>query len=281
MSGELMWVVGGAFVVGLGVGVWLLSQRRRGIGGLARRLRKRFGGRVVLGEAELLLEVKAGTVRIPMGRGVARALDPDDLLGEDHLMAEVARAVDWAEREDDEAVAFDELVPVIVAVERVEVVGDAAPFTLALSPEISIAFCAPGRGRETWLSIRQASALTSPASLLPLALENLRAASDDVPVFRYGNSESAFFLIQHGDGLDSSRILLHDLWNTIASRVDDDLVFATPSRDRLYAAPAHDHNALAALAQQSANDWNSRPFPVSPKLWTRSAKGIQPWTPHA
>jgi hypothetical protein len=106
-----------------------------------------------------------------------------------------------------------------------------------------------------------------PDALLLRALDNLALASSTAVVHR----EPPLFYLRSGDGLDSARLLLPGLHETIAPELGETFLAAVPHRDVLLLARTDDG---AALRARTEDDHARAPHRVSSALFRVSAGGI-------
>lgn len=106
-----------------------------------------------------------------------------------------------------------------------------------------------------------------PDALLLRALDNLAVASSSAKVHR----EPPLSYLRSGDGLDSARLLLPGLHETMAAELGETFLAAVPHRDVLLLARTEDAAALRARAE---DDYARAPHRVSSALYRVSASGI-------
>ncbi len=106
-----------------------------------------------------------------------------------------------------------------------------------------------------------------PDALLLRALDNLALASSTAKL----HEGAPLFYLRSGDGLDSARLLLPGLHETMAPRLGDCFMAAVPHRDVLWLARPEDEGALRARA---ADDHARAPHRVSSGLFVVRADGI-------
>ncbi|MCA9294159.1 MAG: DUF1444 family protein [Phycisphaerales bacterium] len=76
------------------------------------------------------------------------------------------------------------------------------------------------------------------------------------------------------DGYDASRILLSDLFETLAPEFGGDFYVATPSRDMFLALGADSENFLERIAERVEHDFDRLPYPITDRLFYVTRDGI-------
>lgn len=106
-----------------------------------------------------------------------------------------------------------------------------------------------------------------PDALLLRALDNLALASRTAKVHR----EPPLLYLRSGDGLDSARLLLPGLHQTMSPELGETFLAAVPHRDVLLLARTEHADVLRARAE---DDYARAPHRVSSALYAVSASGI-------
>lgn len=255
----------------LGVVVW--SSRKRD-SRLVRCLKRRFPhAKIELSNDELTLRVGSAIVRVDQA-GADPLEDERHLI---HLYAEVERAL---RREPMGNVELKKLVPVPLPPQRTERVDQNARFVVALHPELEIGFAVHSTSTGQWLTLQDALELDA-KKVLRSALSHLHQNTDGATVYRDGPLGAELYLVRQDDGLDAARLLLAPLWDTVSKMTGAPLVLATPTRDRIYAAPVDQPKSLERLFERVREDWDSRAHPLSTRIWVWQDDRLQPWHLHA
>ncbi|MFN8475059.1 MAG: DUF1444 family protein [Anaerolineae bacterium] len=101
-----------------------------------------------------------------------------------------------------------------------------------------------------------------------VALENLRERANTTAFTQANQGMQTAFISATGDGYDAARILLPALHQVLAQRVWGRLLFGIPTRDILVVIGDGDAAYVKQVAARVRNDFESRPFPLSPHLYT-------------
>lgn len=109
-----------------------------------------------------------------------------------------------------------------------------------------------------------------PDALLLRALDNLALASAKARV----HVEAPLLSFRTGDGLDSARLLLPGLHETLAGELGARFLAAVPHRDVLWLASS-EH--VAALEARALDDHARAPHRISPELYAVTAEGVSPF----
>lgn len=101
-----------------------------------------------------------------------------------------------------------------------------------------------------------------------VALENLRERANRTMFTQTNQGMQTAFISATGDGYDAARILLPALHQLLAQRLWGRLLFGVPTRDILVIIGDGDPSYVKQVAARVRNDFESRPFPLSPHLYT-------------
>lgn len=181
-----------------------------------------------------------------------------------------------------EPVAHDELrarmVPRLAradAVRDLSAQGQSVLLTAPLSDELVVALLAEYDGRARYLRAREVEALgLTPDDAFALARDNLRARSQRARIVRDDADVGPMFVARTGDGRDSARVLLPELFDELRERVGATLCIAIPHRDTFLACDADNAAAVQRLAQRASEDHARAPHGLSPRLYTLTAQGL-------
>ncbi len=81
-------------------------------------------------------------------------------------------------------------------------------------------------------------------------------------------------LISMQDGYDASRLLMSDLFQTLAPELGGDFLVATPSRDMFLAIPQDDPSFVHQVESRVGEDYNRLPYPITDRLFYVCRDGI-------
>ncbi len=172
------------------------------------------------------------------------------------------------------------LLPVLLPRVRTEVDGGVGRFTLPIGAQLDIAFARAPAGNNVWLTVDDAQALGFDTThLLQHALTYLR--TQEVVISKEHSGHWEVYSVKPADGIESSRLLLAEVWERVSEHAGAPLVLCAPSMDRLYAAPADRPDSIARMMRYAAADWANRTHVVSTTLWTWEDGKLEPWTLHA
>ena len=114
----------------------------------------------------------------------------------------------------------------------------------------------------------------SAEDLYQIAMENLEALSDSVPMQLAGKGKDVFIAMVSGDGYDAARILVPAFQDFVASHLGETFRFAVPNRDLLICwrldCTESFHQQLTA---QVIADNRERPYPLSSSIFVRNSEG--------
>ncbi len=108
----------------------------------------------------------------------------------------------------------------------------------------------------------------TPKQLDEVAVENLRERVAKTPFSQANQGMQTAIISATGDGYDAARILVPGLHDLLAQRLWGRLLFGIPTRDILVAIGDGDAEYVKQVAARVRNDYDSRPFPLSPHLYT-------------
>ncbi len=108
----------------------------------------------------------------------------------------------------------------------------------------------------------------TPQHLDAVALENLRLRIATTPFSQANQGRQVAIISATGDGYDAARILVPGLREMLAQRLPGRMLFGIPTRDILVAIGDADPAYVKQVAQRVRDDYESRPFPLSPHLYT-------------
>ncbi|MFN8485766.1 MAG: DUF1444 family protein [Anaerolineae bacterium] len=101
-----------------------------------------------------------------------------------------------------------------------------------------------------------------------LALDNLRQRATTTPFTQANQGMQTAFISATSDGYDAARILLPAVHEMLAQRLWGRLLFGIPTRDILVVIGDGDPAYVKQVAARVRNDFEGRPFPLSPHLYT-------------
>ncbi len=101
-----------------------------------------------------------------------------------------------------------------------------------------------------------------------LAVANLAHKTANTGYMVAGEGAKTLVISQTRDSYDAARILLPDLRTQVAEYLGGRLLFGIPNRDFLIMLSDQDAEFVAQIAGQVAQDFESQPHPLSPRLYT-------------
>lgn len=107
-----------------------------------------------------------------------------------------------------------------------------------------------------------------------LALSNLRARSSRARIVRDASSEGLLYVARTGDGRDSARVLLPELFAELCERIGPDVAVAVPHRDTFLACAADNPALVRQMAARAAHDAARAPHALSPDAFALSSAGL-------
>ena len=100
-----------------------------------------------------------------------------------------------------------------------------------------------------------------------VALDNLRQRMATTPFSQANQGLQTAVISVTGDGYDAARILVPELREMLAQHLPGRLLFGLPTRDILVAIGDADPAYVKQVARRVRDDYESRPFPLSPHLY--------------
>jgi uncharacterized protein YtpQ (UPF0354 family) len=164
--------------------------------------------------------------------------------------------------------------------------GQSVLFARPLLAELSVALLIEHEGRARYVRNDELTDWRlSPEEASALALDNLRARSERARIVRdasFGTradprtsrSEGSVLVARSGDGRDSARVLLPELFAELSARIGPHIAVALPHRDTFFACAAEDDALLRSMAERAANDCARAPHALSAELFGFSSTGL-------
>jgi uncharacterized protein YtpQ (UPF0354 family) len=107
-----------------------------------------------------------------------------------------------------------------------------------------------------------------------LAAHNLRARSARTRLVCELTSCGPLFAARTGDGRDSARVLLPELYAELATRVGPEVCIAIPHRDTFLACAGTDRELVQELARRAADHAARAPHALSARTFRLSPAGL-------
>ena len=209
-----------------------------------------------------------GDVEVDLTRAISATEDESDAT----LASAVGKLVDMlpggvgADIDADDALA--RVVPRLIGP-----TFDLAVATAVIAIDLRIAWVLAYEGRARFVTGRDLErwSITSRA-LAARAVDNLAARSGRARFTRIDLDEGPCIVARSGDGLDSARLLLPALAETLAPEIGSPCIVAVPHRDALYAC-ADDDAAVRVLSRRVTDDHARAPHGITARLYRLHASG--------
>lgn len=145
-----------------------------------------------------------------------------------------------------------------------------------LSAELVVAFVLEYEGRARYVRSSEVEELAmGAADALGCAVRNLRARSDRARVVREPCVEGFMLVARSGDGRDSARVLLTELFDELSVRLGPSICLAIPHRDTFFACAADQPHVTRQVAQRASEDHARAPHALSSRLYRLTPAGLQ------
>jgi len=162
------------------------------------------------------------------------------------------------------------------AVRDLSAQGQSVLLTRPLSDELVVALLVEYQGRARYVRTREVEGWGMAVDeTFALAMENLRARSERARIVREPVDDGATFIARTGDGRDSARVLLPELYAELAERVGPDLCVAVPHRDTFFVCDGSKPTLVQHLAQRAAEDAARAPHALSARVHRLTAQGLR------
>lgn len=89
-----------------------------------------------------------------------------------------------------------------------------------------------------------------------------------------GDDGGRAVLLSMQDGYDASRLLMSDLFQTLAPEFGGDFLVATPSRDLFLACSQGDNHFISRIRERVAQDFDRLPYPITDRLFYVCRDGV-------
>jgi len=207
------------------------------------------------------------------------------------IEVDLSRAISATEGESDAAVAgaARKLVDMLPGGATVDVGAEEARLRLlprllgprfelpvvadCIADELRVAWVLSYEGRARFVTARDLERWSmSTFDVSRYALANLAARSDRARLARVDTDHGPWIVARSGDGLDSARLLLPALAETLSPEVGSPCVVAVPHRDALFAC-ADEPPLIAALAARTRDDHARAPHGVTPNVYRLGTNG--------
>ncbi len=108
-----------------------------------------------------------------------------------------------------------------------------------------------------------------------VARENLAAHSSEMDIrFVESKEGGRAALVTHRDGYDASRLLLPNLYESLAPELGGDFLVAAPARDMFVAISRDPDPFVRRLAGRVAENYRTMPYPITEKLFFVTRDGV-------
>lgn len=161
------------------------------------------------------------------------------------------------------------------ALKQLSVQGKSVLLSVPLTDDLVIALLIEYAGRARYVRARELDRwrLCSDEALA-VASRNLRAKSERARLVREQTAHGATFVARTGDGRDSARVLLPELYAELAERVGPQVCIAIPHRDTFFACDGADPDLVQQLGRRAANDAAHAPHTLSARTFRLTAAGL-------
>jgi uncharacterized protein YtpQ (UPF0354 family) len=154
--------------------------------------------------------------------------------------------------------------------------GQSVLFARPLLAELAVALLVEHEGRARYVRTDELTSWGLDAQEAhALALENLRDRSQRARIVREPLAAGELLVARSGDGRDSARVLLPELFAELSARLGPKIAVALPHRDTFFACSAGDDPGLMrGMAERAAHDCARAPHGLSPSLFSLSSTGL-------
>jgi uncharacterized protein YtpQ (UPF0354 family) len=182
------------------------------------------------------------------------------------------------------ALDFDEIEPRIVprlaradAVASLSQQGRSVLASRPLTQEIVVALLVEYDGRARYVRTAELERwqLACEAAFA-LASRNLRDRSERARLVGERSVQGVIFSARTGDGRDSARVLLPELYAELAARIGPEVCIAIPHRDTFLACSGSEEALIQQLARRAAEDAARAPHALSARTFRLTASGLLP-----
>lgn len=150
--------------------------------------------------------------------------------------------------------------------------GTSPLHSVPLSDDIVVALLIEYEGRARYVRARELQSWRlDHEAAFALAAHNLRARSERTRLVSEHTACGLMFAARTGDGRDSARVLLPELYAELAARVGPEVCIAIPHRDTFLACDGRDLPLVHELARRAAADAARAPHALSPRTFRLTA----------
>jgi hypothetical protein len=182
----------------------------------------------------------------------------------------------------DTAQAMTLIQPTLRPPIRVRRTDALAELSHEIAPDLHVGFVIPLNDTPRRVTLADAERWqVSTDELYEAALQNLWDATLGAIVLEERTGAAAVYQVRQNDGLDAARILLPGLWRQLADACGERVIIAVPTQDRIFAAPEHQPEAIARLADHALRAWQRPDATVSPTFWVWEDDALTRWATHA
>lgn len=161
------------------------------------------------------------------------------------------------------------------AVRELSVQGKSVLLNVPLTEDLVVALLIEYAGRARYVRARELESLRlCSEEAFAVAARNLRAKSECTRLVREQTPHGATFVARTGDGRDSARVLLPELYAELSGRVGPEVCIAIPHRDTFLACNGSDAALVQQLARRAAQDAARAPHALSAHTFRLTAAGI-------
>jgi uncharacterized protein YtpQ (UPF0354 family) len=153
--------------------------------------------------------------------------------------------------------------------------GKSVLFARPLVSSLSVALLIEHQGRARYVrSDELPSWQLSSDEAHALALANLRERSERARIVRDECAEGVVFVARTGDGRDSARVLLPELFAELCERIGSHVAVALPHRDTFLACSRDNAVLLQRMAERAAHDAARAPHALSSDAFALTSAGL-------
>lgn len=227
-----------------------------------------------------LAPVNANDGEAPIALDLRRAVEStrnQDRNAVDQVVKRLVSMLPGSTPELDVAAMRDRLLPRLSHVEALRELctrGKSPLFSAPLVGELSVALQVQMEGRARYVRTTETSSCgLADDEAIELAIANLMRRSGRFRLVRHDGPSGTIYTARTGDGLDSARVLLPELYVLLTERLGTTACLGIPHRDTFFACAADNASAVAELRQRTEYDAARAPHRLSTKLYNLVAPG--------
>ncbi len=110
-----------------------------------------------------------------------------------------------------------------------------------------------------------------------MARDNLARSRPTLEVELSRRPDGTIATLETGDGYESSRLLLGQLYEALAPELGGEFLVAIPSRDEFLAGPIQPEHMVDQQQRLAEDHYRKRPHPITSRLFVMTRDGVAEW----